>query len=853
MADWERLKSLFAEAIELSEVDRTPFIERSCGDDTQLRKKLEDLVRAHDDDDDPEILEPAEAAFRTISASMLPVEGRRIGKYRIERELGRGGMGTVYLAERIDGEFEQKVALKLIRQTFVDPETEKRFRRERDILASLSHPYIAGLLDGGVTEAGEPYFAMEYVEGVPLLDQTDGLATAAKLRVFIKVCSAVAYAHRNLTVHRDIKPSNILVTSVGDPKLLDFGLGKLIGDGADPDQTATALRAFTPAYASPEQILGKPVTTLTDVYSLGVVLYEMLSGAKPHQLEGLSLEEMVRTLTMRQPIRPSLAAAGHNTTIDPDLDNIVLKCLQPEPDGRFTSVDELSEDICRYLDGKPVSARPNTFRYRTGKFIKRNKAAVGATAAVAIALLAGTGISMWQANVARAERDRAERRFREVRQLSNALLFQISPAIERVSGSTEARELVVRNALKYLDSLNAEAGDDEELRAELAIAYQKVGDVQGDTDGPNLSDFTGALTSYRTADSLLASLPQDTARKLARAAVLRKTAKAEYTLFRTDESVASLRSAIDIYADLSDTPEADKEMLEARVELARVFASNSDFKNAVVEAETVVRAIEGDQSAAHPAALNAAARAYYAFALSWESRQTEAEEQMDRSISIAETVAKGSPADPALQQLLWDVYFRASAIYETIDDARSLALAEKGLAAVRTSINADANNIQAKQNLARAYHRIGIANGRLKRTDSAIESFRNEEQVLRSLVERAPRNLNYKGDLATMYFSVGTSLRIAGDTQGSIEAFRNAIAIHEEILVFETDRSKSDRHIGMAAMNLADLYGELGETTASREWLERSRTLLEDLAAQGKLSKWDEAALTKVRDAIARR
>ncbi|HMS09003.1 MAG TPA: serine/threonine-protein kinase, partial [Pyrinomonadaceae bacterium] len=296
---WSKLKEIFAKAEALEPSKREEFVREAAGGDTELASEVMSLLGSRDET--ANILEAnAFDLSKGVFADQATKAGRTFGSYRIVRELGSGGMGAVFLVERSDGEFKQTAALKLIRNTVADAETERRFRTEREILAGLHHPNIAQLYDGGVSENGEPFFVMEHIDGRPLNDyvRTANSPLNDRLDLFLKICSAVDYAHRNLTVHRDLKPGNILITTDGEPKLLDFGLAKLLDEqGGERDQTATMFRAFTPAYAAPEQILGKRITIASDIYSLGVILYELLTDSKPFVFDGMSLEEIVRTIT----------------------------------------------------------------------------------------------------------------------------------------------------------------------------------------------------------------------------------------------------------------------------------------------------------------------------------------------------------------------------------------------------------------------------------------------------------------------------------------------------------------------------------------------------------------------------
>jgi len=428
-ARFQKVKDIFAEAEEILPDERTAFLRDICGADEDLFAEVNSLLSAHDEAEN--LIEKNAFDYNSVTKTKLNnYDGRIFGHYKIIREIGHGGMGAVFLTERNDGEFDQQVALKIVRQTIVSAELERHFRRERQILASLNHPNIAKLLDGGVSENGEPFLAMEYVEGKTLLEFAAEFTIEEKLKLFLKMCNAVAYAHQNLVVHHDIKPSNIIVTKEGEPKLLDFGLAKIQDESFTNDSTQTVFRALTPDYASPEQLRGKSVTTVSDVYSLGVFFYELLSGDKPFHFEGKSLEEIIETITHDEAIPPSAVTNPKsqipNPKLNSDLDNIVLKALQKEPERRYRSVEEFANDIERHLKGLPILARPATLAYRASKFFRRNKIAVSATAFVILALISGLTIALWQANVARTERDRAEKRFNDVRKLSNSLLFEIT-------------------------------------------------------------------------------------------------------------------------------------------------------------------------------------------------------------------------------------------------------------------------------------------------------------------------------------------------------------------------------------------------------------------------------------------
>jgi tRNA A-37 threonylcarbamoyl transferase component Bud32/tetratricopeptide (TPR) repeat protein len=420
----------------------------------------------------------------TIGTDQTSVAGRRIGSYRLVRRLAQGGQGTVFEAVRDDGAFQQRVAIKIVNWEMDSAVSRERFRQERQILAAIEHPYVARLLDGGQTEDGSPYLVMEFVQGQPLATAVLNWPLRRKLELFLKVCQAVEYAHRNLVVHRDLKPANILVTANGDPKLLDFGIAKLL----DPEatRTQTGFAAMTPDYASPEQVRGEPITTASDVYSLGVILYQLLTGRKPYTIQTGTPAEMDRVICIQPPAPPNLGD---------ELDHILLMALRKEAQRRYGSVHEFAQDIERYLEHRPVLARPDTLMYRTSRYIRRHWIGVLAVTIALTGVIGGAGAAFYQARVAR-------RQFNQVRQLANRFLFDFDAKIANIPGTVEAREMVVSTALEYLNRLSSEASGDPGLQWELAEAFGKVALVQGSFNSPSLRRPRDAAVSYDRAFAL---------------------------------------------------------------------------------------------------------------------------------------------------------------------------------------------------------------------------------------------------------------------------------------------------------------------------------------------------------------
>jgi tetratricopeptide (TPR) repeat protein len=473
--------------------------------------------------------------------------GERIGPYRVVRQIGKGGMGVVYEAARCDDEFSQAVAIKLIARGAESPQLLRRFRAERKVLAGLNHPNIARIFDGGTTGDGRPYFVMELIDGRPVVEYCSerNISIGERLSLFVDVCSAVQHAHERMIVHRDIKPGNILVTGEGVPKLLDFGIAKALDEA---EATVTGAQLMTPEYASPEQVRGDDVTAATDVYALGAVLYELLTGQKPHRFKDRSAVEIARTICDVEPQRPSAVAPELHRQLAGDLDNIVLMALRKEPERRYPSVRQFAEDIQRSLTDRPVAARADTLRYRTLKFAQRNWWQLIAVAAVILSLSAGLGFTL-------AAQRRTNRRFAQVRQLANRFLFDFHDAIANTPGTLKAREMVVSTALQYLNSLSADAAGDPALQWELAVAYGKVAKAQGYPSGPSLGRVTDAIVSYEKAFQLARPLARQNRLDAHQKEILMNMlVEAEFAYFnvtRFDDAVSVAREAVQVSAALT--------------------------------------------------------------------------------------------------------------------------------------------------------------------------------------------------------------------------------------------------------------------------------------------------------------
>jgi tetratricopeptide (TPR) repeat protein len=545
---FQRIEAIFHQALATPPEARAQLIQAQCGGDRELAWEVNLLLEACE----AEQHATAAHAAPSLLASVPAVLSDRIGPYLLDRLLGRGGMGAVYLAHRADGQFDQQVAIKLIDLPLATDLFRERFRQERQILAGLQHPYIARLLDGGVSQHGDLYLVMEYVDGVPIHRYCDEhqLNQTQRLQLFLHVCEAVQFAHQNLVVHRDLKPDNIFVAADSTPRLLDFGTAKLLSSSPaslDGQLTREGQQSFTPLYASPEQVLGNPITTASDTYSLGVLLYLLLTGQHPYELTELTTGEMISVICQEPPRRPS-HAIGATRPLDHDLEAILLKSLRKEPHDRYRTAEQLAADIRAFLEGQPVAARRGTLRYRAAKFIRRHRFGIAAAVLVAVLLVAGIAGILWQSRVANLERRRAEARSADLRQLSNSLMSELDEAIKQLPGSTGVQKLLVTRVLEHLDRMASDSQGDRLTQLDLVDAYARLGNLQGNPYEQNLGDPDGALVSIDRAIAIgLPLVPPDSKdRDALRALAFAQQSRSEvlFGAARTPEAIVSMRQAV---------------------------------------------------------------------------------------------------------------------------------------------------------------------------------------------------------------------------------------------------------------------------------------------------------------------
>jgi eukaryotic-like serine/threonine-protein kinase len=497
---WSVIQEIFLGALERPLAERRQYLAEACGNDPELLPEIESLLESDNDAEDVLGSLIADDLTEMTKSSIASDLGLQVGPYLLVRELDSGGMGVVYLAVRSDDQYFQIVAIKMIRKGLDSPELVQRFRVERQILATLNHPNIGAILDGGETKDGRPFIVMEFVEGQPitLASEGRGLSIRQRIELFRSLCSAVHYAHQKLVIHRDIKPSNVMVTPEGVVKLIDFGTSKPLEPQlvlSDHTPTESRFSMMTPDYASPEQLQGKQLTTATDVYSLGVLLFELLTGSRPYTLRNLSPAAAERVLLEQGSRKPSSVldlSKRKRKEIAGDLDRIVLKAMNQDPARRYLSVQHLEEDLFRYLQGKPIAARNASPIYTFKKLVQRNKTFV-LTACVITVVLSGFVL------VYSRQSRKADRRVTQVRTLADAAISDMTDKLQHSSASLETQAALFHSALNYLDELRRSTGNDPRLLLELSKAYVRVGDLEGSPFVANLGKSGTAVTSYQKA------------------------------------------------------------------------------------------------------------------------------------------------------------------------------------------------------------------------------------------------------------------------------------------------------------------------------------------------------------------
>ncbi len=773
---WQRVEQLCQAALEREPGEQGSYLDKACAGDPGLRREVESLlaqqVYAEKFLETPAMDVAARGLARERCATGeregtgeerpgRRMIGRRISHYQIVEKLASGGMGEIYLAVRADEQYEKKVAIKLVRAGLDSEFVLERFKTERQVLAGLEHANIARLLDGGTTDEGLPFFVMEFIEGQPIDEYSDSrqLSIEERLRMFRAVCSAVHYAHQRLLVHRDIKPANILVTAEGTPKLLDFGIAKMLEPEASPAygaQTVTVFRIMTPEYASPEQFRGEAITTAADVYALGVVLYKLMTGHLPYRLSSRSPHEMTKAVCEMEPEKPSAAirrreegtsdeattrpltpeqvSSARGTQPDKlarllagDLDYILLKAIRKEPQERYASAEQFSEDIERYLQGRPVNARARTWRYRSAKFVRRNKTAMATALFMAAALAAGM-VTTIQA------RRRAERRFNDVRALANSLLFEVHDSIRALPGATAARKLILERAQEYLDRLAADSGSDAALLRELASAYSRLGSVLGNGQDANVGNTDLAIRDYLRA--------------------------------------AELREAV-----LASTP------------------SSKDARRELAEAYTALALV--------------GARA---------KQQIKAEDYLQKASAILEPLADSYPEDQQIQFDLGKVYERkGQALSANRKWEEAIQLYEKSLEIYQRLADANPQKDDYLVNVAFAHKHVGAVLIVQKQLDGALDHYRSALRIDEALAQADPQDTNKRYGMTFTLSDMGYILAEQGDFNGAMEYYRKVLELRSAMAAADPQDTRARNGLASAYSHMGFVCTKKGNFACAVE------------------------------------
>jgi serine/threonine protein kinase len=817
---WQQVKELLATALEMDPAARTAYLDRACANDPPLRSDLDRFLAA-DQEAGREFLNTPAHATETMDGSeqnASPRVGRRVGPYQIVEEIGAGGMGEVYRAFRADDQYRKQVAIKLVRAGQDSGFVVSRFKNERQILASLDHPNIARLHDGGTTEDGLPYFVMELIEGQPI-DQYCAqrqLSVPERLKLFMQVCSAVQYAHQRLIIHRDIKPGNILVASDGTPKLLDFGIAKILDPEAvtgQVDATLTVFRVLTPGYASPKQVKGEPITTASDVYSLGVVLYELLTGHHPYRQANSTPQEIARAVCEVEPERPSTAVRRMETREEDrdsqgpsaaakifdsatgkrgkllrgDLDNIVLMALRKDPQRRYASVEQFAEDIRRHLENRPVLARKDTLGYRTSKFITRHKAGIVAVIAVMTILLVAMAITVKQARIARQERARAEQHFNDVRKLANSLMFEIHDSIQNMPGATATRKLLLERALEYLDSLAKEASGDVSLQRELAAAYLRIGSLQGSTVDASMGQTNDALASFKKAVAIREAVtkadPSNVSDQLSLAIAQHSLGRmldgagqpgarehAEQALAIT-ERLEKLGNAT---VALGHERSIEYELLsDLQLESGDQAGAVDSAKKSLAITLDLFKANPQDRKQQHGAAIE---NVKVGIALSQMGSRAEALPFFHLGLDLFESLAKDKTDARSIRELAVANYFYAGTLMMNGDMAGALAANQRALAIIDPLAKADPQNATLQLDLAGGYRAMGMSLVIADRYTEGEVILRRSIQIYEEALVHDPADQQAPHYVGISEIFLGEALARTGKTEAALASYQKGVA-----------------------------------------------------------------------------
>ncbi len=757
--EWRRVEAIATRLLDAPEAEREGILTDECGGDTTLRAMALQLLR---DFSETSGLMGCAAPLAGTPGTLRRA-GERIGPYRILRELGQGGMGAVYLAERDDGAFQKQVALKTIPRYGA----QGRFQQERQILAQLEHPGIARLLDGGTTGDGVPYLVMEYVDGVEISEYAKGRGEREVLRLFLQVCAAMRYAHQNLIVHRDLKPANILVTGAGEAKVLDFGIAKLLEDG-DGGMTQAMM---TPAWASPEQKAGAPANTLSDVYSLGLILRRLLGG----EPQG-------------------------------DVASIVLKALEVEPERRYSTVEQFAGDIERYLAGLPVEARQGTWAYRAGKFVRRNKGGVAAG-------LAFLGVMGLGAAGTLSQKYLAERRLADASGLARSVIFDYQVELGKVGGATALRARIARDTVRYLDRMAQDAGGNETLLTDTAVAYRKVAEVQGYSRMANLGDLSGGLENLEKAERILRGIPKG---RVELGWTLSRKGNLLSSIGKNDEAKRATEEAIGVLTGVAGD-EARAALGWAWQEYSLVENRRGQIKHSIEAARKAVEVAEGLPASYRDDKGSALVRLSITMAAG-AGMSDEAMALTERALALYGEGGKvcGTDAGCRLEYLAArEVLGRLFYYQRKVEEA--LAVYQGVEREAEELLGRDGTDQMTLRQLRQAQSRVALAFQALGRVPEAIDRYRATAETSVRIAETDPQNA--EGVCMAIYGKAKVGEMLVKHTDRTAEAekaLREAVALSDRVGANSSLQCLDQRKL--AEINLARVAEKRGDIAGGMEW-----------------------------------
>ncbi len=842
---WPLVKALWFAVQDAPDTQRAAML----GDaqiDADIREHVERLLAAsHEVGDRFET--PAAGALRHDAPELTApsLVGRRLGPYTVTRRVGQGGMGVVYEAVRADAAYEQRVAVKTIWRGADSAVLLQRFRTERQILAGLQHPNIARLLDGGATEEGAPWLAMEYVDGVPIDAFCDDaqLGIHARLDLFRQECAAVHFAHRNMVVHRDLKPSNVLVTADGSEKMLDFGVAKLLDDPRmEGTLTSAGFSPFTAAYAAPEQVAGGAITAATDVYSLGALLFTLLVGRPPLLLQSMAMADLLQAIRERPARAPSVLAvegdggSTRDASLDEiarergfpspeklskalagELDAIALMALRKEPERRYASAEALGDDVHRYLRQQQVWARPDTMTYRVQSFSRRQRTLV-VSAATILAVVLGAGALSWQQN-RRASVDRAlaAARLQEVRSMASTLVFDASERLLDTPGAIETRSALMKQALQALDRARVDAPRDPVLLRELAIAYQRAGDVLGNPTKSNLGDMAGAAVAYgkaiAAAEALMQVSPDSASSARTLALVYEKVADVEAPAGKVRDALAHQRASLALFRRLSTT----------------------DTIRAGTQREVGMSLIKLGDLLGHPSFANAGDTAAAITAY------TEANTRLARAAVAGDTTYTLARHRAIAHERL------ARLMQERRDLPAAKRWLEQSLSLRDSLVRTNPRIVDGRRDLAIAHYMLCGLHLSDRRPDLAEQPCAASLDMRRALLEDNPKDARFVHGLGIMHGRLGELRSMQGRSREAMRQYDVAVGYYERFFGIGSGPTNDLRNFAALLLDRADVAERAGASGVAVESRAAAAAALDSVAARTALTRRDSVLLRRAR------